>query len=121
MDPLSLAATVSDITSTFSLLKPHKCSIAFNGYQQVFSELEILFAVMAEAVSTLHSLTTAAPHSAEIALRQCESVGRDLLVWLEIKKDRLKRVFESERREKIKDLVAAFRVSVDLLRQIANE
>lgn len=100
--------------------------------QRILSETEILYAMTLESASMLESLASGPPHSAEVALQQCEINAKHLKTLIEKLKNKygsasyFKRMtwaaaFGKYDIANIEDTLGAFRVSASLLRQIAAE
>ena len=133
-----MVAVVAGVTETTQWMfnSARKPDNAPKHLVKTMSEVEILLAIFLDATTMLDSLTTVAPASADIALRQCFDTVTNLALstgeyFLKVGIDlpeakattRLARTVRWSLRDsdKIKEEVATFRTAVTLLREIANE
>lgn len=134
MDPLSFFSTITSTADVLKIVKAYRTlkDDQDRGVQRILSETGILYTMTLEAASMLESLASAPPHSAEVALRQCEINARHLKALIEnnmnykhYRASFLKRLTRAAAFDndiaKVEDTLGAFRVSASLLRQIAAE
>lgn len=131
MDPLSLFSTISSTADALKTVKAYRSRNDGQGVQRILSETEILYAMTLESGSMLDSLASAPPHSAEVALQQCEINAMHLKTLIEnlrnghdsasSLKHQVAAMYSKNVIAHIEDTLGAFRVSASLLRQIAAE
>ncbi|MCJ1271878.1 hypothetical protein MMC22_011783 [Lobaria immixta] len=132
MDPLSIFSTISSTADALKTVKAYRSRKDGQGIQRILSETEILYAMTLESASMLEGLASAPPHSAEVALQQCEINAMHLKTLIANLRNRhdsahsLRRIqmsaaFDKDDIANIEDILGAFRVSASLLRQIAAD
>lgn len=131
MDPLSLFSTISSTADALKTVKAYRSRNDGQGVQRILSETEILYAMTLESGSMLDSLASAPPHSAEVALQQCEINAMHLKTLIEnlrnghdsasSLKHQVAAMYSKNVIAHIEDTLGAFRVSASLLRQIAAD